>query len=71
VSEVVRHEETGLLAVPGNQAHLAECIVKLIREPATRSRLARAGRELVEKEYNFEHMLDLTEALYADLLQRE
>lgn len=71
VSEVVRHEETGLLAVPGNQAHLAECIVKLIREPATRSRLARAGRELVEKEYNFEHMLDLTEALYADLLRRE
>lgn len=71
VPEVVRHDVTGFLTVPGDHHSLAGYVLKLIHEPATRIRLARAGRDLIEKEYDLEHMLDLTEALYADLLRRE
>ena len=43
--EAVRHEETGLLVMPGDDAATADAIVRLGRDPALRRRLGRAARE--------------------------
>jgi glycosyltransferase involved in cell wall biosynthesis len=43
--EAVRHEETGLLVTPGDDAATASAIVRLGRDPALRRRLGRAARE--------------------------
>ncbi len=48
--EIVRHEETGLLAAPRDGASLATALKRLIEDPALRGELAeRARREILEQ----------------------
>jgi glycosyltransferase involved in cell wall biosynthesis len=47
IPEVVRHEETGLLARDGDAGDLARQIQRLLNDPALRDRLTRAGRDHV------------------------
>lgn len=52
VPELVRHEETGLLADPNDSASLLEQLRRLLQDPeAARARTA-AGRRLVEEEFD-------------------
>ena len=44
IPEVVRHGETGLLAVPGDPGSLAECLAQVIADPARTCALAARGR---------------------------
>jgi glycosyltransferase involved in cell wall biosynthesis len=52
IPELVRHEETGLLAAPGDAGGLATCLVRLARDPALARRLAGQGRAHVERRFN-------------------
>ncbi len=45
IAEVVADGETGLLVPPGDPVALAEAILRLLRDPAERERMGRAGRE--------------------------
>jgi glycosyltransferase involved in cell wall biosynthesis len=45
IPEVVRHEETGLLARAGDPADMADQLQRLLTDPDLRIRLSRAGRE--------------------------
>lgn len=67
VSDVVRHEETGLLVPPGDPAALAQAIGRCLESPDASS-WARNGRELVLAEYGLEKMVAGYETVYRDVL---
>ena len=64
IPELVRDGETGLLAAPGDAASLSGVLRKLLDDPEAASRRARAGRELVEREFD----LQVTGRRMAELL---
>src|SRR6266700_7638014 len=66
IPESVVHGETGLLASPGDTTELAQALEQLMRDPALRSRLGRAGRARVEEHFQIEH----TVAPLVELLQK-
>jgi colanic acid/amylovoran biosynthesis glycosyltransferase len=66
IPELVVHEETGLLARPGDATALADALERLIRDPAMRLRYGQAGRGRMEKHFRVEKtvapLLQLLEA---------
>lgn len=47
IPELIRHDESGLLATPGDVAALTEALRRLVTDAALRTRLAEAGRRQV------------------------
>jgi glycosyltransferase involved in cell wall biosynthesis len=68
VGEIIRDRETGLLVPPGNPKALAEAALAILSNPEVANALGRQGRELVERSYRLEKMLDHIEAVYQDLI---
>jgi glycosyltransferase involved in cell wall biosynthesis/peptidoglycan/xylan/chitin deacetylase (PgdA/CDA1 family) len=66
--DVVRPGETGWLVPPEQPAALADAIVEALLDPDERARRARRGRELVERSYSMEVMMDRIEGLYAEVI---
>jgi glycosyltransferase involved in cell wall biosynthesis len=52
IPELVRHQETGLLVPPGDPEAIKDGILACWREPNEAATRARAGRVLVEREYD-------------------
>jgi colanic acid/amylovoran biosynthesis glycosyltransferase len=52
IPELVEDEETGLLVPPRDPPALAGALRRLYDDPALRERLAHAGREIVEREFD-------------------
>ena len=52
--EVVRNGETALLCTPGDQTAFADALRRLAADPALRTRLGSAGRDLLEAEYTWD-----------------
>jgi glycosyltransferase involved in cell wall biosynthesis len=67
VPEVVRDGETGLLVEPRNVEGLARALDSLLSDPALCERLGRAGREHVERHYEWARNVDQMEAVYCRL----
>jgi glycosyltransferase involved in cell wall biosynthesis len=63
IPELVIDGETGVLVDPGDAPALAEALVSLARDPATRARLAAAGRTRVRSHFSAEAGLDHLAAL--------
>lgn len=63
--EIVVEGETGLLAPVGDAAAFATAITSLLRDPALRQRMGRAGRARVESHFTFDRMIDGFESLFA------
>jgi len=53
IPELILHEETGLLAAPGDPEDLARQITRLLGDFNLRKRLAQAGRKRVTSEFSF------------------
>jgi glycosyltransferase involved in cell wall biosynthesis len=70
VPRLVRHEENGLLVEPGSVEELTGALGRLLRDPALRDRLARAGRRSVEADYSFAVRMDKLRLLYDRMLGR-
>lgn len=68
VSELVKHEVTGLLVPPNDARSLFHAVKRLIREPALAAELGRQGREHVVRNFSKELMVQKTLDLYARLL---
>jgi glycosyltransferase involved in cell wall biosynthesis len=66
--EIVRHEENGVLVPPNDPLALANAIERLLREPFTRARMGRRGREIVAAEFSEEQVVRETMELYRSLL---
>jgi glycosyltransferase involved in cell wall biosynthesis len=58
IPEVVRHDQTGLLARDGDPTDLANQIERLLTDAPLRNRLAGAGKEYVLRTYSPESALD-------------
>jgi glycosyltransferase involved in cell wall biosynthesis len=66
--EAVRHDETGLLAPPGDSARLAEGVLQLLGDRDRARALGRAGRERVERIFTAAAMVEGTLGVYRELL---
>jgi glycosyltransferase involved in cell wall biosynthesis len=58
IPELVRDGETGLLAEPGDARDLARAIAAVLEDPHAAAERARAGRRLVEAEFDIERSAD-------------
>lgn len=67
VDEAVVHNETGLLAPPGNAVALARAMDRLLTDAALRQRLVRAARLRVHNEFSAESMVRRVMHLYEEL----
>lgn len=70
VSEVVEHEQTGLLFERGDVAALRTHLLRLLDDGALRRRLGASGRTRFEQRFTETRMLHDTFALYERLLAR-
>lgn len=67
--EVVCDGETGLVVPRNDPAALCAALVRLVTDDALRARMGRAGRELVQRDYEWERCVDHMLACYAALLR--
>jgi len=70
VEAAVRDDVEGLLVPPGSVEALESGLVRLAADPNLRARLARAGRERVEREFSFARRMERFAQLYETLLPR-
>ena len=54
IPELVENEVTGLTVPPGDPAAIADALTRLLADRPLRQRLARAGRERIETEYDLD-----------------
>lgn len=66
--ESVRDGVSGLLVPPQDPAALAQAVLRLLDDPALRERLGRQGREIVEREFTTDVMVQGNLAVYRSLL---
>jgi glycosyltransferase involved in cell wall biosynthesis len=69
VDQLVKHEETGLLAPYADQDALAACCRRILVDDALAGRLSNAGRALIDREYSAEYMAKTYQRLYQELVQ--
>ena len=69
--EVVVNGVTGILVPPRDPNTLAQAVTRLLRDPALRRKMGRAGRERVERFFSVERMVRATEALYEELVEEK
>lgn len=65
IPELVRDNETGLLAAPGDPEHLASVMRRLLEDRELAVRLSRGARDLIEKEYDLSRSVGLLCAAFA------
>jgi len=69
-SEIVLHGKTGYLVPPNDPESLARAIIHLLKHKEEAARLGKAGRHWVEENFTSEKMVEKTEALYYELLEK-
>jgi glycosyltransferase involved in cell wall biosynthesis len=67
IPEVVSHGQTGLLVPPRDARELAAAIVTLLKDPARRERMGRAGLERVTRLFSADEMIERTLRVYQNL----
>lgn len=65
--EIVHDQENGLLITPGDLQGLKQAMQRLIDEPDTRQQFGMAGRQLVEREFSIEGMVEGNLRVYQEL----
>lgn len=70
-SEVVVHNETGLLVEPGDPNALAQALLTILKNPDLARRFGEAGRRRVESHFTLKQMVIETEDVYQSLLLNE
>jgi glycosyltransferase involved in cell wall biosynthesis len=68
VSEIIRDGETGFLCLRGDLDGFADRVVRLLRDPDLARRMGRNGRALVEHQYSWTRVAEVTENLYERLV---
>ncbi|HWN09646.1 MAG TPA: glycosyltransferase family 4 protein [Pyrinomonadaceae bacterium] len=70
IPEIIQHNENGWLVSPGDEAALAEGIVKLSRRPEHRARLANRGMQHAEAHFSADRYLVDLHAFYRSRLKK-
>jgi len=68
IPEIVQDRVNGLLVPPGDSSALAAAVNQLLDARDLRIRLGRAGREVVEREFSVDRMVEGNLAVYKELL---
>ncbi len=68
--DTVRHEQTGLLVAPEDSTAIAASVGELLADAGLRRRMGQAGREMVEREYDWRDLHARWARLYEDVLER-
>jgi len=66
-SEIVLDGENGLLFTPGNPEDLAQKIARLVDDPESRRKLAKAGKQTVTERFTMTKMMDDIESFLQDV----
>jgi glycosyltransferase involved in cell wall biosynthesis len=67
--EAIQDGVTGMLVPPGDSPALARAILRLLADPEFAERLGRDGRQLVQRQFSMDAMVQATERLYHSLLE--
>lgn len=70
VAQVIRDGENGLLVTPGDIPELANALIRLIEDPALRSRLGQQAREDAVNKYSWERYLTRLESVYHAVMEK-
>ena len=70
IPDIVRHGRTGLLCPQKDPEALARALLELLRDSERAAQLGRQGREMVEKEFSWKHVLGQWEVFYAEARAR-
>jgi glycosyltransferase involved in cell wall biosynthesis len=68
IPEIVRNEETGILIEPGDSLAIADACLRLLRDAGLRERFGEVARELVEREFSTEQMIEGNLRVYRETL---
>lgn len=69
-SDLIRSDETGLLVPPLDPQAWAAALERVLGDPCFAARLARAGRDFVRREHCRDRMVDRTEVVYREAMER-
>ena len=67
LSEIVAHEERGLLVPPGDATAIAESVIRLAGDSDLRTRLASNGHEFVRRTFEPEQLIDQVIQIYSQV----
>ena len=70
LTEIVEHQQTGLLVEKENNSALADAILFLLDHPKTAAQMGQAARVRVQQEFSWERYVDAYDALYRNLIKR-
>jgi glycosyltransferase involved in cell wall biosynthesis len=70
IPEILRHDETGLIAREGDPAELADALERLLGDAALRSRFSQAGRAHIEREFDIHRNAAALRGVFAQSLAR-
>jgi glycosyltransferase involved in cell wall biosynthesis len=68
MTEIITHEQTGLLVPPAEPAPFAEAVTRLLQDAPLRARLGAEGRQVAVAQYSAERMATDIEAWYRQVL---
>jgi glycosyltransferase involved in cell wall biosynthesis len=68
--ELVIDGETGIIVSPLDCVQLAEAIITLMQNPTLAHEMGKKGRKRVESEFSYNAMIDQTERLLLDVLNK-
>lgn len=71
IPDLVRHDQTGLLAEPDNPDDLADCIQTCLSQSKMRMRLSAEGRTLVQQEYSLQVNSARLEGLFSQTISAQ
>lgn len=69
IPDVVVNGETGLLTPPRDVDAIADALTSLVRDPALRRRMGKAGRAFVDAHYRWQDNMALLDRLYEDVVK--
>jgi glycosyltransferase involved in cell wall biosynthesis len=65
--EIVKQGRTGLLVPPGDPARFAEAVVRLLRDPALRSRFGQEARRVIREEFGLDRVVEGYGRIYEEV----
>ena len=71
IVDVIKHEQTGLLVPEKNRRALAAAILRLLNDRELARHLGEAGRVYAEWQFNWDRIVDDTEALFRNAIEMQ
>ena len=69
--EIVQNGENGILVPPADGEAVADAIIHLLEDADLRKKMGHRGRELVQKEFSVDHVVERTVDVYREVLRRK